>query len=115
MRIVLNGWFAVHDAQTGSGQYLRALLEWLPRVGPENEYHLVVPQPGPAALTLLPPEGVGYKVTAVRCGDSNFDKVRFEQWHFPRACRALRADLVHVPYWAPPLASPAPIVVTIHD
>jgi len=113
MRIVLNGWFAVHDVQTGSGQYLRALLEWLPRVAPEHEYHLVVPQSGLARLPL--PEGAGYQVTAVRCGASNFDKVRFEQWQYPRLCRALRADLAHVPYWAPPLASPAPIVVTIHD
>jgi glycosyltransferase involved in cell wall biosynthesis len=27
----------------------------------------------------------------------------------------LRADLIHVPYWAPPLRAAAPIVVTIHD
>ena len=113
MRIVINGWFAVHDVQTGSGQYLRALLEWLPRVAPEHDYHLVVPQAGAAALPL--PEGAGYQVIPVRCGASNFDKLRFEQWQFPRACRALRAELAHVPYWAPPLASPAPIVVTIHD
>ncbi len=113
MRIVLNGWFAAHDAHTGSGQYLRALLEWLPRVAPEHDYHLVVPQTGPAAMAA--PEGAGYAVYPVRCGASNLAKVRFEQWQFPRACRALRADLAHVPYWAPPLASPAPIIVTIHD
>ncbi len=113
MRIVINGWFAARDVQTGSGQYLRALLEWLPRVAPEHEYHLVVPQSGPAASPM--PEGAGYHVCPVRCGASNLAKVRFEQWQFPRACRALRADLAHIPYWAPPLASPAPIVVTIHD
>jgi glycosyltransferase involved in cell wall biosynthesis len=113
MRIVLNGWFAAHDPQTGSGQYLRALLEWLPRVAPEHDYHLVLPQSGAQAMPK--PEGAGYQVHVVRCGTSNLAKLRFEQWQFPRACRALRAELAHVPYWAPPLASPAPIVVTIHD
>src|SRR5712692_1985027 len=113
MRIAINGWFAVYDAHTGSGQYLRALLEWLPRVAPEHEYHLVVPQAGPASPAA--PEGAGYHLHSVRCGASNLAKVRFEQWQFPRACRALRAELAHVPYWAPPLVSPAPIVVTIHD
>jgi glycosyltransferase involved in cell wall biosynthesis len=113
VRIVINGWFAVHDVQTGSGQYLRALLAWLPRVAPEHEYHLVVPQSGPAPT--MGQAGAGYRVYPVRCGGSNLAKVRFEQWQFPRACRTLRADLAHVPYWAPPLVSPAPIVVTIHD
>ena len=113
MRIAINGWFAAHDAHTGSGQYLRALLQWLPRVAPEHEYHLVVPRAAlePAAV----PEAAGYQLVPVRCGSSNLAKVWFEQWQFPRACRALRADLAHVPYWAPPLASPAPFVVTIHD
>ena len=32
MRIVINGWFS-EQLTTGSGQYLTALLEWLPRVG----------------------------------------------------------------------------------
>ena len=112
MRIAINGWFHTHDAHTGSGQYLRALLEWLPRVAPQHEYVLVNPQAGPAADV---PEGAGYRTHNVRCGDSNLAKVWFEQWQFPRACRALRAEVAHVPYWAPPLSSPAPFVVTIHD
>ena len=33
----------------------------------------------------------------------------------PRAARAYEADVLHVPYWAPPLRSSMPIVVTIHD
>ncbi len=46
MRIVINGWF--HDQlATGSGQYLAALAEWLPRVGQEHEF--VVVQPGGGA------------------------------------------------------------------
>ncbi len=40
MRILINGWF--HDQLgAGSGQYLAALAEWLPRVGGEHEFILV--------------------------------------------------------------------------
>jgi glycosyltransferase involved in cell wall biosynthesis len=112
MRLALNGWFLAHDPHTGTGQYLRALLEWLPRVAPQHEYHLVAPAIAPARPEAL---AATWQVRAVPCGSSHPDKVRFEQILFPRACRALRADLAHVPYWAPPLASPAPVVVTIHD
>ena len=42
MRIAVNGWF--HDQlATGSGQYLDALAEWLPRVGEAHEFVLVKP------------------------------------------------------------------------
>ncbi len=109
MRVALNGWFLVHNAHTGTGQYLRALCAWLPRVAPQHEYYVVVPAGRiaemPSAVRLHP----------VPCGASDLDKVRFEQILFPRACRALNADAVHVPHWAPPLASPAPFVVTVHD
>jgi glycosyltransferase involved in cell wall biosynthesis len=33
----------------------------------------------------------------------------------PTAARQLGADLLHVPYWAAPLITPLPTVVTIHD
>jgi glycosyltransferase involved in cell wall biosynthesis len=109
MRVAVNGWFLVHHAHTGTGQYLRALVEWLPRVAPQHEYHLVIPSGQPTEVSSA------WRVERVACGSSDFDKVRFEQSLFPRAGRALNAEVVHVPYWAPPLASPAPIVVTVHD
>ena len=40
MRIVINGWFW-QQLNTGSGQYLAALAEWLPRVGDGYDYVLV--------------------------------------------------------------------------
>jgi glycosyltransferase involved in cell wall biosynthesis len=109
MRVALNGWFLVHNAHTGTGQYLRALAAWLPRVAPQHEYYVIVPS---GQITEV---NSGVRLQPVPCGASNFDKVRFEQSLFPRACRDLKADVAHVPYFAPPLASPAPIVVTIHD
>jgi glycosyltransferase involved in cell wall biosynthesis len=109
MRLAINGWFLAHDAHTGTGQYLRALCEHLPRLGFDSAY-VVVPDPSEA-----PPLPDSIHLHRVPCGASNFAKVRFEQILFPQACRALKADLAHVPHWAPPLASPCPVVVTIHD
>lgn len=110
LKIALNGWFLVHDRHTGTGQYLHALLTHLPNVAPQHEYVAIVPTPD-ASLPTFP----GVALHIVRCGRSNLNKVRFEQQLFPAACRALKADLAHVPYWAPPLSSPVPVVVTIHD
>ncbi len=73
MRAALNGWFLVHNAHTGTGQYLRALCAWLPRVAPQHEYYIVVPSgriaEAPAAVRLHP----------APCGASDLDKIRFEQ------------------------------------
>jgi glycosyltransferase involved in cell wall biosynthesis len=111
MRLALNGWFLAHHPHTGTGQYLRALLEWLPRAAPQHEIHLVLPDEAARRVTLPP----GIRPCLVRVGRSDLAKLWFEQALFPRACRALRADVAHVPHWAPPLAAPAPIVVTVHD
>lgn len=110
LKIAFNGWFLVHDRQTGTGQYLNALLSHLPLVAPQHEYIAVVPTPHGAL-----DDGLKVERYAVPCGRSNLDKVHFEQQGFPAACRALKADLAHVPHWAPPLSSPVPVVVTIHD
>lgn len=107
MRIALNGWFLTHHPHTGSAQYLRALVEWLPRVAPQHEYVVVTPQP----VTVTAP----VQNRVAKAGGGNLAKVYFEQHLFPAACRALKADLAHIPYWAPPLSSPVPFVVTIHD
>jgi len=42
-------------------------------------------------------------------------KVWFEQHSFPRAVARVRADVAHVPYWGPPLRSPAPLICTVLD
>lgn len=45
----------------------------------------------------------------------NWRKLWFEQIAFPRACPRSKVEIVHVPYFGPPLVSPVPTVVTIHD
>jgi glycosyltransferase involved in cell wall biosynthesis len=112
MRVALNGWFLVHHAHTGTGQYLRALVEWLPQVAPQNDYVLVAPA---SPATPMPLPG-GCRLHRVACGATDFDKLYFEQYLFLRACDAVTADVAHVPHWAPPLFfNHLPLVVTIHD
>jgi glycosyltransferase involved in cell wall biosynthesis len=112
MRLALNGWFYDHP-HTGSGQYLRQLLAQLPAVAPDIEPTLVVPEH--AASTTNNPLPITIHSLQSPISNLNLAKVWFEQIGFPRACRELKADLAHIPYWAPPLASPVPFVVTIHD
>jgi glycosyltransferase involved in cell wall biosynthesis len=134
MRIAINGWFH-SQLSTGSGQYLTALTEWLPRAGESHEFVLVKPI-GDAAKECH--EGNATRSTqhvaqnaefqgdvsryVIRHASTPFDRVSanlaklwFEQVTFPWACRRLRADVAFVPYWGSPWWQPCPVVVTVHD
>src|SRR5205823_4481198 len=64
----------------------------------------------------LPPGVAGRMVRTPFDGRSeNFAKVWFEQVGVPAAAARLRADLLHVPYFAPPLRAAMPVVATIPD
>ena len=112
MHAAINGWF--WDKQsTGSGQYLRHLVNNLKKVSPTLELSLILPP------HIYQPQGVPAGVNTVFSGRStqggNIAKVRFEQSTFPRKVREIGADLAHVPYWGPPLTCPAKLVTTVLD
>lgn len=115
-RIAINGWFWGQDA-TGSGQYVRHLVQQLPAVDFAATWLLICPQPLPdTARQALPPAWqVHVAAPPAWLPGHHLAKVWFEQVSFPRACHALGADLAHVPYWGSPWWSPCPVVVTIHD
>jgi glycosyltransferase involved in cell wall biosynthesis len=115
MRIVFNGWF-INQFQTGSGQYTLQLLKQVPRVAPQHEYALVVPHKGSFKIHDIT-ANTDFQLLAsnIQSPTSNFRKLLFEQSIMPRAASAYEADVLHIPYWAPPLRSSVPIVVTIHD
>ena len=113
MRILINGWF-LNQPNTGSGQYVRQLVTRLPRIAPRHEYHLIVPDRKSFQVIDLT-SNFELRTSNFHPPPSNFRKLLFEQSIIPRAAAALRADLIHIPYWAPPLSAPVPIVVTIHD
>ena len=114
MRVALNAWFW-NSPTTGSGQYTRLLVEHLATVAPDLEIVLIAPKgkiPNPKSQ--IP--NVQFRLTANRYRlTSALGKVWFEQVAFPRACARLGANVAHVPYWAPPIRSSIPTVVTIHD
>jgi len=116
MRLGISGFFWNRGA-TGSGQYTHQLVRGLSRLpnGPqlllfraENEE-----DQGrvPDARGEMQERVLGSPVPLTR----NLFKVWFEQVALPRACRNEGVDLVHVPYFAPPLVAGTKAVVTIHD
>jgi glycosyltransferase involved in cell wall biosynthesis len=109
MHVALNGWF-LDRPDTGSGQYLVHLVEALRERSPSLKLTLIVPQGWEAD----PPPGIDLHPVSLR-GQGHLAKVRFEQGAVPRVAGVVGADLLHVPYWAAPLQSPVPVVVTIHD
>jgi glycosyltransferase involved in cell wall biosynthesis len=127
VRIALNAWFADQPA-TGSGQYLAHLLaEYVARHA-QHRFLLCRPSAAQAAQSPDPQAGLAraQEESTSPCEwqilPTPFDgrhrhlaKLWFEQVSFPRACRRWGADVIHVPYWAAPLAARAPVVVTIHD
>ena len=112
MHLAINGYFW-NQPNTGSGQYTRQLVTHLSKLVSDLRITLVYPQSSGRRGPENPPENVKIKLVKVRPGD--LGKVHFEQILFPRVCKAVAADIVHIPYWGGPLQSPAPMVVTIHD
>ncbi len=112
MRVGVNAFF-LQQHTTGSGQYTAQLLRALRRInsnlqtilystgqsdaGQDNDWMV---QQTPAPFPRLGP---------------NWQKLWFEQVAFPRACRSAGVDIAHVPYFASPIASSIPVVVTVHD
>ncbi len=110
MHIAFNGWFWDRP-NTGSGQYIRRLLTNLRRIAPNLQMTLVLPPHNDSPDDL--PENVSIITTTGRGG--NLGKVIFEQRTFPQMVRRIEADLAHVPYWGPPLSSPAPLITSVLD
>ena len=115
MRIALNAWF-IDRPTTGSGQYLAHLLaKYAAR--PAGHRFLLCGRAGQQSpdLTHADPACFEWQALHAPFGNRHLAKLWFEQVGFPRACRRWSADLAHTPYWASPLFSRTPTVVTIHD
>jgi len=118
MRVGFNGLFLGRDA-TGSGQYARHLLAALSQQDDGATYRVFKPADPHGAEGSDNWSGPRVSVTHVATLSAgrwpNLDKLWFEQVSFPSACRGATVDLCHVPYFASPLRSRIPTVVTIHD
>lgn len=119
MRIGVSGFF-LGQPTTGSGQYTENLLRELLRLDTENQYVLFYPsfqRSADSKQLKAVSRGFDEHVLATPFDNRsrNLAKLLFEQVAFPLACRRLDLDLAHVPYFASPLFSAVPIVVTVHD
>lgn len=112
MHIAINGYFW-NKPNSGSGQYTRNLIWTLDKLVSDLQISLILPQQKEEDLPDNIPPDVNVVSVPVRSG--HLGKVMFEQRAFPKACRTVKADLAHVPYWGGPLRSPVPLVVTVHD
>lgn len=94
MRIAVNGYF---DSLPFSGQgvYLKNVLRSLCSLEDNNEYILLRP--------------------FVSGSCRRWYKLIWEYIEFPLRCLIIRADMAFIPYFGPPLFSPVPFVLTIHD
>ncbi|MHB8628235.1 MAG: glycosyltransferase family 4 protein [Aggregatilineales bacterium] len=110
MHVALNGWFW-DSPFSGSGQYTSHLLTALRQVAPDVQLTLVVPDAGPVEAV---PDGITVVRVRLPVG-GQWGKVWFEQRGYPAVVKRCGATIAHVPYWGPPLQSPARLVVTVHD
>lgn len=112
MKIGINALFYKFPA-TGSGQYLTHLLNALAEIDLQNEYILLGPQPLEDLPTRFPYQPKAVPGFARR--NENIEKLVWEQFTGPAAAHNAGVDILHVPYFAPPLFPRTPTVVTIHD
>ena len=114
MRIAINGMFWAEPA-VGTGQYLHNLVSTLAQNPGDHRFVLIVPRYTQAGRPQIRGWQIVTMPTPFDRRNRNLAKLWFEQVAFGQVCRKLRVDLMHVPYFAAPLRSPAPVVVTIHD
>src|SRR5512136_3106618 len=100
MHVVVNGWFW-NRPDTGSGQYVRQCIGALAALAPDVRITVALPQE--VALKSQAAERRGQEtlpancdLRRVACGLTDWAKLRFEQFTFPRLCREWRADIAHV-------------------
>ncbi len=110
MRVALSGWFWDRP-ETGSGQYLRYLVAALAGYAPASQFTVLTPIPPSPEVACA--SNVEFLVVPGK--NTNLGKVWWEQVPLPKAARQLGVDVLHVPYWAPPLRAALPTVVTVHD
>jgi glycosyltransferase involved in cell wall biosynthesis len=114
MRIAISGTFWAQPS-VGSGQYLHHLVAALAQAPSDHRFVLVIPRYIGVARPNIPGWQVVMMPTPFDRRSENLAKVWFEQIALRQASRRLKANLIHVPYFAAPLHSATPIIVTVHD
>jgi glycosyltransferase involved in cell wall biosynthesis len=106
MRIAFDGEF-LRLPPSGIGGYVRNLVPALQTAAPAFELFVVEPDWDHSGQDLAKSRGP--------LVDRRIQRASWELLGFARAARRFKPDLLHVPSFAAPAISPAPLVVTIHD
>lgn len=110
MRVLIDA-TAVPADRGGVGRYVDELVPELDRAG--TDLVLAVQSRDVAHYRALAPDarviGAPARIT------SRPVRMAWEQTLLPRLARRVRADVLHSPHYTMPLASPVPVVVTLHD
>jgi len=110
-RIALNAHLLSADASyrgAGVSHYIESLLRYLPQADAAAEYLALLRRGAPAAP--------GWRSCTARWDTGHpAARVAWEQVAQPWRLWRERIDLVHAPVYVGPVASPCPMVVTVHD
>jgi glycosyltransferase involved in cell wall biosynthesis len=116
MRVAFNAQL-LSEPYTGTGRYVYNLLSALGRVDPSIEYDILSAHELPERPET--PPSMRWKTAPMpklATQPAGLEKLYWEQRTFPRAACQASADLLHVPYFAPPLRTfGIPSLVTILD
>ncbi|MGB7339556.1 MAG: glycosyltransferase family 1 protein [Phototrophicaceae bacterium] len=112
MHVAVNGWFW-DIPNSGSGQYLRRLMRYLPRVDQTLKISLIMPPHNPKPDNV--PDSIEVVTTGNKASSSKLGKVWFEQRTFPKMAKSIGADVAHIPYWGSALSIDIPQVVSVLD
>lgn len=97
---------------SGTGTYLRALIDVFPALDPSLDLRLLIP-PHEDAKTGSSPSA---RSLVSRLRDAR--RIRRAAWELvgvARAARRERPDLLHIPHFSAPVRAGCPLVVTVHD
>lgn len=114
MRVGINASF-LGMPSTGTGQYCLNLIQSLSGIDSNTEYLLFAPHSLDLQLNTNFTERVVKFPFAFEGRARLANRLLWEQISIPIAARKQKIDVIHVPYLASPLVSPAKVVVTIHD
>lgn len=112
--ILVNGWFW-DRLDSGSGQYVNALLHHWPQPGLEDKTHIHLLVPEPIQDRELPAPNMTLHRASKGHLPAALAKIKWEQFTVPRWGRQLGVRLVWHPYWTASFWQPQPQLTTVHD
>lgn len=113
MRIGINALYLLPGRVGGSEIYVRNLVKWLPKAGPENEYFVFVNRESEGVFEALSPE-----VKVVRCGvraQNRALRILYEELVLPLKVLGLRLDATVSAGMTAPFVCPGKSLAVVYD